>query len=271
MRVIAFVGPSGSGKSYRSIMVSQRYGADAIIDDGLLISHGKVLAGTSAKREPTKLASVRRALYMNKEQTDEVMRAAKKNHLECIMILGTSVGMVDKIAQNIGLPPIEEYIKIEDIATEQEISLAHKIRTSEGKHVIPVPTFEIKQDFSGYFLHPLRRFQKNLDGGAGAAIEDKSIVRPTFSYMGDFTISDNVIIAMALHEAKRIKYVLQVHNINLRKTAHGIHIDMTVTLKYGSRIEDICREIQQSVRRCIEEYTSVNTRRVNILVKALRK
>ena len=46
MRVIAFVGPSGTGKSYRSVMVSQQYGADAIIDDGLLISHGKVIAGT---------------------------------------------------------------------------------------------------------------------------------------------------------------------------------------------------------------------------------
>ncbi len=37
MRVIAFVGPSGTGKSYRSVMVSQQYGADAIIDDGLLL------------------------------------------------------------------------------------------------------------------------------------------------------------------------------------------------------------------------------------------
>ena len=43
MRVIAFVGPSGTGKSYRSVMVSQQYGADAIIDDGLLISHGQKL------------------------------------------------------------------------------------------------------------------------------------------------------------------------------------------------------------------------------------
>ena len=50
MRVIAFVGPSGTGKSYRSVMVSQQYGADAIFDDCLLISLGKVLAGTSAKK-----------------------------------------------------------------------------------------------------------------------------------------------------------------------------------------------------------------------------
>ena len=63
MRVIAFVGPSGTGKSYRSVMVSQQYGADAIIDDGLLISHGKVIAGTSAKKmNRQKIASVKHAL-----------------------------------------------------------------------------------------------------------------------------------------------------------------------------------------------------------------
>ena len=59
MRVIAFVGPSGTGKSYRSVMVSQQYGADAIIDDGLLISHGKVIAGTSAKKEPAPAKAAR--------------------------------------------------------------------------------------------------------------------------------------------------------------------------------------------------------------------
>ena len=74
MRVIAFVGSSGTGKSYRSVMVSQQYGADAIIDDGLLISHGKVIAGTSAKKEPTKIASVKHALFMNPSQVNEIKK-----------------------------------------------------------------------------------------------------------------------------------------------------------------------------------------------------
>ena len=65
------------------------------------------------------------------------------------------------------------------------MNMALRMRTVEGKHVIPVPTFEIKKEFSGYFLHPLRRFQKNLDSEITTAEADKSIVRPTFSYMGD--------------------------------------------------------------------------------------
>ena len=36
---------------------------------------------------------------------------------------------------------------------------ARRIRTTQGKHVIPVPTFEIKKDFSGYILDPLQIFK----------------------------------------------------------------------------------------------------------------
>lgn len=270
MRVIAFVGPSGTGKSYRSINVSKKYKADAIIDDGLLISQGKVIAGTSAKKEPTKLASVRHALFMNSYQINETQEALKKHNIKCIMILGTSEGMVQKIAANIGLPEIEQYISIDDEASEQEMNMARRMRTVEGKHVIPVPTFEIKHDFSGFFLHPLRRFQKNLDTEDDTYAADKSIVRPTFSYMGDYKISNNVIIEIAKYETRRIHGVEQIQNINLRTAAHGIHIDMTLILKYGVDIKKVCNAVQKSVKNNVELYTSVNTGRVNVLVKNLR-
>lgn len=271
MKVIAFVGPSGTGKSYRSVMVSQKYGADAIIDDGLLISHGKVIAGTSAKKEPTKIASVKHALFMRAYQVTEIKRALKKYDINCLMILGTSDGMVKKIAGNIGVGEIEQIIRIEEIATPDEIYMAKRMRTVEGKHVIPVPTFEIKKDFSGYFLHPLRRFKKNLDTEVESAEADKSIVRPTFSYMGDYVISDSVINSIAVYESKKFPEVVKVPSIDLRKSGHGVHINMTVILNYGCNIFDLCRKIQLNVKDNIECYTSVNVRRVNILIKNLKK
>ncbi|MCC8169651.1 MAG: Asp23/Gls24 family envelope stress response protein [Oscillospiraceae bacterium] len=269
MRVIAFVGSSGTGKSYRSVTVSDRYGADGIIDDGLLISHGKVIAGTSAKKEHTKIASVKHALFMEQWHANEVKKALVDYNIQCLMILGTSDRMVEKIAARLGLPKVEQYIRIEDVATPKEMEMAHNMRVNQGKHVIPVPTFEIKKDFSGYFLHPLRRFQKNLDTEIDTADADKSIVRPTFSYMGDYTISDNVIESIAVYEAERIENVGKVQHINIRKTKHGVHIDMTVTLIYGCNIYDTCREIQLAVRDNVEKYTSINARRVHIFVRNL--
>ena len=271
MKVIAFVGPSGTGKSYRSVIVSKQYGADAIIDDGLLISNGRLLAGSSAKRQPTKIASVKHALFMKQWQCIEVKRALEENKISCLMILGTSDGMVEKIAKNIGIGPIEQTVYITDIATPEEMKLAYDMRMNQGKHVIPVPTLEIKQDFSGFFLHPLRHFQKNLDNSGDMIENEKSIVRPTYSYMGEYTISDSVIVNMAIHETERIDGVIKVQNINLRKTDHGIHIDTTVILRYGVDIYDVCHKIQRAVKQNIEKYTSVNVRRIHILVKNLKK
>lgn len=58
MKVFAFVGPSGSGKSYRATWVANEAGMECIIDDGLLIRGNELLSGYSAKKEPTKIGSI---------------------------------------------------------------------------------------------------------------------------------------------------------------------------------------------------------------------
>lgn len=269
MKVIAFVGTSGTGKSYRALTVAKENGADGIIDDGLLISGGKVVAGSSAKKEATRMASVKHALFIPDNYASEMIRALKKSKIKKLMILGTSENMAVKIARRLELPQIEHFIHIEEIATPEEMAMANRMRTEDGKHVIPVPTFEIQKEFSGFFLHPLRRFQKNLDIEEEGAAADKSIVRPTFSYMGDFTISDEVLIKLAVHTALKTDGIVKINNINIRKTSHGVHMDITATLKYGCKIFEVCRKSQREIRREIENLTSVNMRRVHFLVKTL--
>ncbi len=53
IKVYAFIGPSGTGKSYRAQMVASENNIAYIIDDGLLINENDVIAGTSAKKAPT--------------------------------------------------------------------------------------------------------------------------------------------------------------------------------------------------------------------------
>ena len=45
IKVYAFVGPSGTGKSYRAQMVANENNISYIIDDGLLIKDNNVVAG----------------------------------------------------------------------------------------------------------------------------------------------------------------------------------------------------------------------------------
>ena len=270
MQTIAFVGPSGTGKSHRAIAVAKANRVDAFIDDGLLISGTRVLAGVSAKREATRVASVKRALFTKADHVNDVKRAIKSNNISKIMILGTSDGMVERIAKALGLPPIEHTIRIEDISTPEEIQLAQDIRNNQGKHVIPVPTFEIKKDFSGYFLHPSRLFQKNMDMENDRYTEDKSIVRPTFSYMGDYEISDRVVVQAAEYEAKKNPAIYKVNSINVRKTNHGVHLDMMVTVRYGYNLNSVCKSVQYRIEKNVEKYTSINVRRVHIYIKGIK-
>ena len=78
MRVLAFVGPSGTGKSYRAQWVARENNLDCIIDDGLLIKDNRILAGKSAKKEASRIASVKRAIFMDDVHAREVMKAIEE-------------------------------------------------------------------------------------------------------------------------------------------------------------------------------------------------
>ena len=78
IRVYAFVGPSGTGKSYRAQMVAGQNNISYIIDDGLLINENEVVAGESAKKAPTKIETVRHAVFIDEKDRKEMVKAIKK-------------------------------------------------------------------------------------------------------------------------------------------------------------------------------------------------
>ena len=148
------------------------------------------------QKEKTKVGSIKRAFLQDDEHAKEVKAALSIISLSQFF-LGTSDGMVEKIAQRLGYN-VKEKVYIHEIATEFEIKQALTTRKEQGKHVIPVPTFEIKKDFSGYFLDPLQIFRRK-GKGSFQLIGEKSVVRPTFSYLGNYTISDYTIYQIVEH------------------------------------------------------------------------
>ncbi|MDE6349596.1 MAG: hypothetical protein K2K67_01150, partial [Treponemataceae bacterium] len=147
IQVFAFVGPSGTGKSFRAKLVAQRYGIRAIIDDGLLIYDDEIISGHSAKLEQTYMGAVRIALFDGKEERDEAARAIRSLRLKKLLILGTSEKMAGKIATRLQLPPIQKFIHIEELATKEQMEQARRSRIIEGKHVIPVRSNEVKKGY----------------------------------------------------------------------------------------------------------------------------
>lgn len=271
MDVIALVGPSGTGKSHRALIVAHEHKVDTIIDDGLLIKDSKIVAGKSAKKEPSKIMAVRRAIFMEEEHAREVRDAIKEVAPNRILILGTSDNMVGKIAQILDLPAISQIVRIEDIATPAEIAKARESRLKDGKHIIPVPTIELKPHFSGYLIDPLDIFFKKSKA-TRRKLGEKSIVRPTFSYYGKLLISDSAIARIVDHVATRDAALTRTSHIVIkysREREKGISISLEVTIRYGNPIWDVSYQAQKRIKEMVEQMTGMVVREVNVAVKRL--
>ena len=264
MDVVALVGPAGSGKSHRASLVALREGCDLIIDDGLLIRESKILAGQSAKREDSRLAAVRRAIFSNADHRAEVKAALKRARPERLLILGTSDDMIVRITDALDLPRPEKSIHIEDIASPAEIRLARRKRRKEGKHVIPAPTVEVKKTFSGFAVDPVRFLLKRSGENVDPVAVEKSVVRPTFSSLGRFYIADTVVATIASHAAEEIPGVRRVTKVIIDSRREGVNIDMELTLRHGHNVWDSMRAAQGNVRQRIEQMTALNVLECNL-------
>lgn len=267
--IYALIGPSGSGKSHRASMVAADKGVDTIIDDGLLIHHGRIVAGRSAKREATRTAAVRRAIFDDWEHREDVRQALRDLNQDALLVLGTSQHMVGRILTALQLEALPvTWIPIDEIATPEERRLAQQIRQSEGKHVIPAPTMEVRKSFSGYLVDPLRFiFRKK-----GHQVEvEKSIVRPTYSSLGRFYIADTVLSAIVVRAAHQVPAIARVSRVMVQSSPDGVVIQLDVTPAVDRHLFTLLREVQEEVRRHIELMTSINvlsvrveTRRINM-------
>lgn len=267
-KVYAFVGPSGTGKSYRAQMVANEKNIKYIIDDGLLIKDNQIIAGISAKKAQTKIETVKQAIFLEEDKKAQMCDAIKKYKPESILILGTSDDMVKKIAHNLNLPEIEEIIYITDVATKQEMETARRIRQTEGKHVIPVPTFEIKKDFSGYLLDPLQIF-KTKGRGQKPYIAEKSIIRPTFSYLGNFTISDSVFREIVEYVASKMPEIHKVLKTRIDNPQEGPIIYMEVSVVYGYNVVEVLTQFKKNAKKEIENLTAMNVQSIDVVAKSI--
>ena len=234
MEVVAFVGPSGTGKSHRAIGVAFDNKCDAIIDDGLLIKGPHILAGTSAKNEDNKIQAVKRAIFTDKEHTKNVRAALAKSDIKRLLIIATSDNMIGKIVRRLGLPDPIKTVYISQIATKAEIKRARYSRLHDGKHIVPVPSVELKQHFTGYFADlPYNIFSddRTRDKESG-----RSIVRPAFSFYGKLLIADNAVEDIIRIIADKDDNVERLVDISVRRrsdNSRGIVIGIELVLYYG--------------------------------------
>jgi uncharacterized alkaline shock family protein YloU len=270
LEVYALVGPSGTGKSHRAAVIAHNMKAQVIIDDGLLINRNRILAGASAKSQPTRLGAIKSSLFINEEHVQEIKDVLEDLYPERILILGTSLEMVKRISSRLDLPLPAKVINIEDVASEKELRKAKFLRTRFSKHVIPAPTLEVKKSFPGVLVDPLKIFLRHKDVKEKKDWLEKSVVRPTFTFHGKLTIANSALSAIIEHTAGLIKGVEQVGKININAVQKGIiTIDISPTFTFGYNLQDVAVDVQQKVKQAVENMTGLQVAEVNVHVKGL--
>src|SRR5699024_5109961 len=147
MEIFGLTGPSGTGKSTRALSFAYEKNIPAIIDDGLLIFHGKRIAGTSAKFEKNIVTAVKRATFYFQDHTEEIKEVIRIHEIDKILLIGTSIKMVNLIATRLQIGKIDHYIDIKNISDPSEIKLAMFIRNTKGNHLMPIPLVQVEQSF----------------------------------------------------------------------------------------------------------------------------
>jgi hypothetical protein len=273
-KVYAFVGESGTGKSFHAKLVAQKYHISLIIDDGLLIQDNRIIAGRSAKEEKNYMGAVRAALFGSEEQRREVAERLAVQNFRKLLILGTSNKMVDKIASHLGLPKPGKIIRIEDIASRDEIERALRTRRIEGKHIIPAPQVEVKRNYAGIFFGAVHVRKKKLGPQSIVVtpVHEKSLVRPLYSRRERIKISETALSEMALLSIMAFNADIKVRRIDVQNADYGevsvvgYGLFLLVDLPNTGDIPDIVTKLKRYIIDDIERFTGILIEEVSIVI-----
>ncbi len=267
IKVYALVGRSGTGKSYHSKQVAMKYKIDLIIDDGLLIKKDRILAGHSAKEDPNFLTAVKTAVFDDVEHKNQVVSALIKEKYKRILIIGTSEKMIQKITKRLELPPPDKIIHIEDIATGEEIENAMRIRFTEGKHVIPVPSIEVTRSAPQIVYDSMKVFLGKKKHGK-AVTSEKTIVRPEFSRPEKNEISEAVLTQMVKHAISEYDSVMKIKKVRGVKNADSTYsLNVTLQLPVRHYISTTISDLQEYISDCLEKFGGILIKSITIEIE----
>ena len=262
IEVYAFVGPAGTGKSQRASQVARQNGIDLIVDDGLVVSRGRIMAGRSAKSELNMVRAIRRAIFEYPAHRAEVTGFLETRAPCRLMILATSEGMMRKIVAKLGLNDPVKVIGITDVATQEEIDNALRERREKKQHVVPVARTQIQRNFAGKLVSQLKDLFKSKDREDG-----RTIVKPPFSFDGRVTIGKEAILEMCRRLVVIGEHVRKVHEIDLEPDDDSLDVNLVIDVKLGERSAlVIARLLQKKISVGLSYFTGMDVKKVNVKI-----
>ena len=266
IEIFAFVGPAGTGKSHRATHVAKQNGIGVIIDDGLVISRGRILAGRSAKSEVNRLRAIKRAIFEYDDHRNEVIKYLSKNPPDKLMILATSEGMIYKIIKRLGLNTPKKFINITEISTPEEIEAALRERREKKQHVVPVAKAQVQQNFAGKLVSQIRGFFRGRDKDESR----NTIVKPLFSFNGKVTIDHDALVEICKKLLEYENHLRKIRELDIQVYDDKIRLNIEIDLNLGNKSAlSIAKTLQKKLLKGLSYFTGMEVRQVNIKVNEI--
>jgi uncharacterized alkaline shock family protein YloU len=123
----------------------------------------------------------------------------------------------------------------------------------------------VKKSFSGYLVDPLRLFRRGAR--QEEQVIEKSMVRPTFSALGRFFISDTVIGAIAERACADVDGVEGAQRAVVEVGTAGVSVAVDVAVRYGAFLPAVLAAAQSQICAAIEQMTALNVVRADVVAR----
>jgi len=178
--------------------------------------------------------------------------------------------MVRKIADTLRLPAPSKIIQIEDVATQDEIQTALHYRNVHGRHVIPVPSIEIKRTDPRTMADSIKIFLRQQFGISGRPqVFEKSVIRPEFSKKGEVTISEAALTQMILHCLQEFHNQVKLKKVTIKNQAGTYHIELSISIPYGVELIPSIHEMQKYIIESLERFTGIMIQELNVTIDSI--
>jgi uncharacterized alkaline shock family protein YloU len=93
---------------------------------------------------------------------------------------------------------------------------------------------------------------------------DRTVVRPTFSTLGSYAMSDQAMKDLVSVLALKVDGVEDVVDQKVHKEPYGVILDLDLAIFYGSSTQSVLAETQTAVSAGVELFTAVNVLAANV-------
>lgn len=95
-------------------------------------------------------------------------------------------------------------------------------------------------------------------------------MRPSFSYLGRYTISERVIKQIVVCVVNGITQDLMVKAIKIEENQEGIKVEVGLVIKKLCKLDEMANIIIDKIKNDIEYMTAINVEKVKVIYKSFK-